>query len=315
MQQQKLTASDGAAGDSFGGAVVLSGTTALVGVAGKTVGGLTSQGAAYVFVQSGSSWTQQQKLTASDGAAYDDFGSAVALSGTTVIVGAFGKTVSWNAGQGAAYVFVQNGGVWTEQQKLTASDGAVYDNFGVSVALSGTTALIGAYNKAVGAYASQGAAYVFVQGGTNWAQQQQLTSGNGGTAFFGTSVALSGTAAIVGGTGNDSKAGTAYVFSLTGLAGASCSSYADCATTYTCVDGVCCTSDCGGLHRWQLRGRRLLRHGLQRHMPGLQRVEEGRRAGRRLRCDRRWQRPRRRVCCRAKEQLRPGRRMWRQRSV
>ena len=109
---------------------------------------------------------QQQKLTASEGAAFDDFGFSVSLSadGNTALIAAYGATVGSNALQGAAYVFVNSGGTLSQQQKLTASDGAASDSFGVSVSLSadGNTALIGANYAKVGANAAQGAAYVFV---------------------------------------------------------------------------------------------------------------------------------------------------------
>jgi hypothetical protein len=107
-------------------------------------------GAAYVFTSSGSTWTQQAKLTASDGAANNDFGFSVALSGSTALVGAFGN----NSGTGAAYVFVRSGSTWTQQAKLASSGGG----FGNSVTLSGSTALVGAPLNP----SHIGAAYVFV---------------------------------------------------------------------------------------------------------------------------------------------------------
>ena len=103
----------------------------------------SSQGSAYVFVLSGTTWSQQAELTASDGAPGDEFGTSVAISGDTVVIGAENK----NNGQGAAYVFVRNGTVWNQQQKLTASNGAFTDFFGWSVAVDGDTALVGATGK------------------------------------------------------------------------------------------------------------------------------------------------------------------------
>src|SRR5579871_1649889 len=92
-QQEELSAADGARGDVFGYAVALSGKTAIIGAAGKTVGKETGQGAAYVFTCSGSpcTWTQQQELTAADGAADDEFGNSIAVSGHTAIIGAWGR--------------------------------------------------------------------------------------------------------------------------------------------------------------------------------------------------------------------------------
>jgi hypothetical protein len=154
IQQQELTAADGARGDVFGYSVAVSGETAIIGAAGKTIGNNSGQGAAYVFTCSGTpcTWTQQQELTASDGARDDEFGTRVAVSGNTVIIGN-------NSSQGAAYVFTCSGTpcTWTQQQELTASNGARGDEFGYSVAVSGNTAIIGAAYK----NSYQGAAYVF----------------------------------------------------------------------------------------------------------------------------------------------------------
>ena len=104
-------------------------------------------------------WIQQQELTAADGADDDVFGYSVAVSGETAIIGAAGKTIGNNSGQGAAYVFTCSGTpcTWTQQQELTASDGARDDEFGNTVAVSGNTAIIGAPYK----NSYQGAAYLF----------------------------------------------------------------------------------------------------------------------------------------------------------
>jgi len=161
LEQQKVTASDGAPGDTFGFSVAISGDTAIIGANEDTIGGNADQGSAYVFTRSGSTWTQQQKLTASDGAAGDFFGNSVAISVDTVIVGANLDTVGANATQGSAYVFTRSGSTWTEQQKLTASDGAAFDLFGSSVAIDGDTAIVGAFADTVGANGSQSSAYVF----------------------------------------------------------------------------------------------------------------------------------------------------------
>ncbi len=221
--QQELTASDGAAFDHFGSSVAVSGGTAFVGAAWKQFGSTFDQGAAYVFTQSGTTWTQQQELTASDGAAGDYFGVSVAVSGGTAVVGAHGHQVGANAVQGAAYVFVQSGTTWTLQQELTASDGAAFDHFGWSVVVNGGTALVGAQGHQVGASADQGAAYVFVQSGTTWTQQQELTASDGAeNDGFGYSVALSGGTAVVGAdnhkVGSNAGQGAAYVFAPTFVA-------------------------------------------------------------------------------------------------
>ena len=221
-QQGKLTASDGAAGDLFGISVALSGDTALVGAYGDDVGANGDQGSAYVFTRSGTTWSLQQKLTASDGAAYDRFGNSVALSGDTALVGADWHNVGANPDQGSAYVFTRSGTTWSEQAHLTASDGAAYYFFGISVALSGDTALVGAYGDNVGANDNQGSAYVFTRSGTTWSLQQKLTASDGAAYdYFGNSVALSGDTALVGAVSDDVGAndsqGSAYFYDITVL--------------------------------------------------------------------------------------------------
>ena len=161
-------------------------------------------------------WTQQQELTASDGAASDEFGISVSVSGDTAVVGAQGKTVNSNAGRGAAYVFVRTGGIWGQQQKLTASDGAAGDTFGGSVSVSGDTAVIGAYNKTFNSsHVKQGTAYVFVRTGTVWSQQAELRAVDGAAGdFFGASVSVSGDTAVIGAVYRNP--GTAYIFIRSG---------------------------------------------------------------------------------------------------
>ncbi len=196
---QKLTASDGLPGDEFGYRVVLADNTLLVGAFTATVGGVVSQGAAYVFTQSDGTWSESQKLTASDGALFDNFGASVALDGSTLVVGANGATVGGNAAQGAVYVFTESNGTWTQTQKLTANDGAAYDNFGLSVALKGSTVLIGSPRAAIGGNAGQGALYVFTESNGTWSQTQKLTASDGaGNDSFGESVALDASMALIG---------------------------------------------------------------------------------------------------------------------
>ena len=126
----KLTAGDAAAGDSFGFAVSVSGDTAVIGAYRDDDAGSNS-GSAYVFLRSGSSWTQP-KLTASDAAAGDEFGHSVSVSGDTAIIGAPGDDDA-ASNSGSAYAFVLSGGMWTQQDKLTAGDGAENDEYGFSV--------------------------------------------------------------------------------------------------------------------------------------------------------------------------------------
>ena len=218
----KIQANDGIAGDQFGGTVAISGTTVIVGANG---GAATSSGAgsAYVYTLSSGAWTLQQKLTANDGEADDAFGSYVAISGDTAVVGAFGDRVGTNVNQGSAYVFVRSGSSWSLQQKLTAADGAANDFFGRAVAIAGDSVVVGSSSADVGANVDQGAAYVFFRSGTTWAQQAKLVAGDAAsTDYFGDSVAISADTVVVGATedanGANIQQGSAYVFTRTGTA-------------------------------------------------------------------------------------------------
>ncbi len=160
-EQAKLTASDGATDDYFGWAAAVSGDTVVVGAYHDDVGTNVDQGSVYVFTRSGSTWTQEATLTASDGAAHDYLGYSLAITGDTVVVGASGDDIGANADQGSAYTFVRSGTTWTERTKLTASDGAAHDRFGWSAEISGDTVAVGARYDDVGANTDQGSAYMF----------------------------------------------------------------------------------------------------------------------------------------------------------
>jgi len=213
----KLMASDAQAGDYFGGSVAVSGDTAVIGADREGTGG-PNAGAAYVFTRSGGAWVEQAKLMASDAQAFDYFGYSVAVSGDTAVIGAYTEDTGGSSA-GAAYVFTRSGGAWVQQAKLIASDAQAYDSFGWSVAVSGDTAVIGAYREGTGgSYA--GAAYVFTRSGGAWVEQAKLMASDA-QAFdsFGRSVAVSGDTAVIGAFREDtggSYAGAAYVFTRTG---------------------------------------------------------------------------------------------------
>jgi FG-GAP repeat len=220
-QQQKLEASDAVAGDAFGALVAMSGETVVISAQGDDGAGGPDQGSVYVFVRSGGVWSQQQKLEASDAAASDFFGSSVAISGETVVVGASADDGAAGPDQGSAYVFVRSGGVWSQQQKLEASDAGAGDLFGFSAAISGETVVVGAIGDTGAAGFLQGSAYVFVRSGGVWSQRQKLEASDAGQLdFFGWSVAISGETVVVGASGDEGAAGpnqgSVYVFVRSG---------------------------------------------------------------------------------------------------
>jgi hypothetical protein len=189
------------AGDEFGWSVAISGLTAVVGAQGHADDG----GLAYVFEKTGRYWTQTAVLKGSDTVAGDFFGNSVAISGTTAVVGAWGR--SRDAGR--VYVFEKANGHWTQVAELKGSDTVAGDFFGDSVAASGSTVVVGAENHAGGA----GRAYVFTRTATGWKQVQEVDGPDTvASDWLGYSVALSGTTAVVGAPNHASSAGRAYVF-------------------------------------------------------------------------------------------------------
>jgi trimeric autotransporter adhesin len=218
-QTAELTASDGMTGDLLGTGVSISGNTVVAGAILASIGNNVSQGAVYVFVKPASGWqnmNQTAKLTASDGAANDNLGRSVSISGNTVMAGAPGATIGSNSLEGAAYVFVKPASGWkdmTQTAKLTASDGLANGSVGFSVAINGVTAVAGEPDGITGDIA--GAAYVFVKPVSGWkdmTQTAKLTNSDGfPDNLLGVSVAVSGNT-VVAGASNTSAGGTAYVY-------------------------------------------------------------------------------------------------------
>ena len=218
-KQAHLVVSDGAVSDFFGSSVAISGDTAVVGAPQDNTTGGTNAGSVYVYVRSGTSWSEQQHLVASDGAADDAFGFSVAISGETLVVGAPADDTAGAANAGSAYVYVRSGTTWSEQAHLMASDGAVSDNFGWSVAISGESLVIGAPFDDTAAGVDAGSVYVYVRSGTTWSEQAHVVASDGAQDDrFGTSVAISGETLVVGAylddTAGGENAGSAYVYTV-----------------------------------------------------------------------------------------------------
>jgi hypothetical protein len=250
-QQAYLKASNSKGGDIFGWSVAVSGDTAVIGAFGED-GKAPSSGAAYVFTRSGTTWSQQAYLKARNFGANDWFGYSVAVSGDTAVIGAEQESSNANSVNGdgtnnsarysgAAYVFTRSGTRWSQQAYLKASNSGAYDKFGYSVAVSGDTAVIGAFqedsnattaNGSNNSATNSGAAYVFTRSGTTWSQQAYLKASNSeANDNFGWSVAVSGDTAVIGAHQEDSNAiavngdgsnnsasdsGAAYVFTRSG---------------------------------------------------------------------------------------------------
>jgi hypothetical protein len=221
-QQAKLAPSDRAASDNFGISVSISedGNTVLIGATGEDTSPNSSNGAVYVFTRSGTTWTQQAKLLASDAASSDTFGfsSSISADGNTALIGAHLEDTSPNTNNGAAYVFTRSGTTWTQQAKLLASDAASNDNFGLSVDISsnGNTALIGAPYESTSPNSSNGAVYLFTRSGTTWTQRQKIVSEDATSNYlFGGVVSISGDGSTFVASSYSSK-DFAYVYTLIG---------------------------------------------------------------------------------------------------
>jgi hypothetical protein len=238
-QQAYLKASNAEFNDYFGGSVAISGDTIVVGAnnecgSSKGVNGNQADnsfgyaGAAYVFVRSGTSWSQQAYLKASNSMVYGNFGYSVAITGDTIVVGSpmesndasgvNSSQVGTTASSGAAYVFTRSNNNWTQQVYIKASNTGAEDRFGQSVAISGGTIVVGAPeedsaasgingNQANESSYNAGAAYVFAYTAGNWAQQAYLKASNNGLEdYFGSAVAISADTIVVGAPREDSNA-------------------------------------------------------------------------------------------------------------
>ncbi len=226
-QQAQLSAGNGAAEHRFGLSVSLSGTTALVGAPSADAPTAVNAGAVYVFVRNGSAWTQQARLTAADAEEDAKFGSSIALTADTAIIGSPLKDGSipnsFQPDVGAVYVYVRNGSVWTQQAKLTASDNQTGDEFGNAVAINGDTILVGAWREGSAISNKEGSAYVFTRSGAAWVQQAKLVAPDAAlNDSLGSAVALSSDTALVsaknGGSPTNPGVGSVYVFARSGTA-------------------------------------------------------------------------------------------------
>lgn len=216
-QQAKLAASDatnadylgsavaidGDVRDLFGTSITLSGDTVVVGTYRHVNAGLAC-GAAYVFVRSGSMWTQQARLVSGDAQENDAFGRSVAVLGDTWVVGAL-LDDERGLDSGSAHVFTRAAAVWSERAKLNAGDEETLDRFGRSLALVGGTVVVGAFGRTDAARGT-GAAYVFAGGGATRTQWGKLLASETAEAdHFGMCVAASGAAAVVGSAWDDDE--------------------------------------------------------------------------------------------------------------
>ena len=196
----------------FGGAVDIDGDTAAVSGLGFIFSDFPDP-TVYIYRKEGTAWTLKQSLIA-QGDPQAAFGFSVALSGNTLVVGAMGDNTGGSSA-GAAYVYVRDGDTWSLQQKLIASDAANFAQFGLAVAVTGDTIVVGALGDDDSGYGT-GAAYVYHRDGVTWTEQQKLKASDPAPeSAFGLSVSISGQTIAVGSPSQSSGAflsGAVYVF-------------------------------------------------------------------------------------------------------
>jgi uncharacterized repeat protein (TIGR01451 family) len=217
-----LVGSSTSAGNQFGASVSVQSTGMAVGAPFQDVAGTLSKGAVYVFINSGSGWVQQQRITENKNnvKAGAQIGWSVSLSGNTIAAGAPGTNFGKKTNVGTVFIYVRNGTVWTRQVRLNPG-GVTNDRVGSAVALFSNALVIGASGREVSNKVNQGVAFLVTRTGTTWTLQSTLTSSDGvANDHFGASVAIAGQFAVIGAPQDDPtpgvRAGKAYLFGFTG---------------------------------------------------------------------------------------------------
>ena len=219
---QKITDASGEAGEAFGYSVSISGNYAIVGAyADDGIGG-SDVGSASIYQFNGTSWVFMQKLTDSAPFAFDTFGGSVAISGNKAIVGAPLDDGAAGPDQGSVSIYQYNGSSWVLIQKLTDATPGGGDRFGQSVAVSGNYFIVGASRDDEAGGVDQGSASIYQYNGSNLTLMTKLTNPLGaGDDFFGLSVSISDSYAIVGAGRDDIginlEQGAASIFIRVGL--------------------------------------------------------------------------------------------------
>lgn len=212
-ETQKITASDGEAGDLFGLSVSVAGDVLVAGAMHDTTRG-PEAGAAYVFQNEGGAWIERATVIGSDTGPYHRFGSSVASDGSVLLIGAS----RYRSNTGAAYVFRDGPAGWSEEQRLLASDGTFGRFFGAATSVSGDRAAVTSWLGG-GGNSGTGAAYMFRYNGSVWSEQQKLVPSDAQVGdLFGSDVSLDGSVVVVGAPGEPGfSSGAAYVFRTDGL--------------------------------------------------------------------------------------------------
>jgi hypothetical protein len=217
--QKMIRGCDGASDDYFGWVMAVEGDWAAISAQGDS----SATGAVYLYKHDGDHWVFTQSLIASDGSAYDTFGSAVAISETGHLVVGAPFNDDLGSDSGAVYLFTHDStfNTWGDEQKIVASDGAAYDMFGVAVAMSGTGHLVVGAPQDDDKGSGSGAVYLYTLNSTSntWGNEQKIVASDGATGdYFGSEVAIIGTGHLVVGAVGDGdmgyRSGAVYIYML-----------------------------------------------------------------------------------------------------
>lgn len=218
QEQARMVQPNPSAALNFGRRVALDGNTVVVGSGDTNVAPAPIRGRAEVFVRSGSSWSHQQTL-AGNQSSTEGFANAIGIAGDLILVGApYADNGGPGLNNGNVHAFKRTGTVWTQNQLVTPSSKLDNQNFGSSVDIDGTTAVIGAQQETTDTFGGAGRAHVFTTDGTTWTQRASLKAPTPSSyALFGTAVAIHGNTLVVGAPGVDGPEATGFPWSNGGV--------------------------------------------------------------------------------------------------
>lgn len=218
-QPEMIQPEDIAAYDNFGSALALDGDTLAVGAPGVDLGQARNAGAVYIYRGKGHDWSESARLTPGSAQPESGYGTALALDGKTLAVGArFEYNPESGNGSGAVYVYTQTGNDWGLQARLAAPDGQPFDLFGYSLVLHGDTLAVSApAADSPDGRRNSGAVYLYRRSGSDWYLQARLQPADAGPVDqFGWSLALDDNELFASAPGHDApdapNSGIVYVF-------------------------------------------------------------------------------------------------------
>ncbi len=219
---EQLLAVDGLADDRFGSKITIDGNVAVITAPSKKISNLTFAGVAYIYERIGNVWTYIKRIYASNFSQSASFGSAVSISGDTIVVGAQSADIN-TSNSGSAYIFVKSGGVWPTTETLILGGSAAFDEFGASIAVNGNTVVVGGRSADPSGVSGAGAAWIYERSGGTWSAAivaKITASDKAADDQFSNSLVIENNTIVVGVQRSDpggvSSAGAVYIFEKSG---------------------------------------------------------------------------------------------------